>query len=702
MPSGAHSTLPADFFLPVRFLKGVGPRREKLLERLGVRTAGDLLLTLPRDYRLYRVVPAAQAAPGEQVALSVMLKSLSLRPTRRGQLLLEAEAADPTGRVRILWFNQPYVMDRLREGMWLLVEGRVRRSRFGTYLEPEHWEAVSEEEGGFFLGAGRREFVRVQYPLTEGLTQRLMRSLVEEALRRILPGLADPVPEYLRRRRKLPPLGEAFRMVHRPPTPREAERGRRRLAYDEFLLFQTAMMLRRHRLRQAPARYVVNLSPEIHRRIRRRLPFTLTGAQERAVAEIARDLASGRPMNRLLQGDVGTGKTAVAFYAVLACVARRLQAVVLAPTEILAEQHYGLFRRLLEGSRVRLALLTSSVRGAARKQILAGLAEGSVDVLVGTHAVMEKGVRFRRLALAVMDEQHRFGVLQRKRLRAKGTGVHTLLMTATPIPRTLALTLYGDLDVSVLDEFPPGRGRVSTRTVEEGELEELWRFVAERAGAGERAYVICPLVEESRKSDLVAATALHRELSRGPLKHVGVGLLHGRMPWREKERVLERLRRGEVAVLVSTVVVEVGIDVPEATVMVVEHAERFGLAQLHQLRGRIGRGRKDAWFFMVVRGGDEAALERIRVMERTRDGFAVAEEDFRLRGPGEFFGTRQHGEAEFVVADLVRDLDILSAARQDARELVQADPGLQRAEHRALGRRIMEVFRDRLNLVDVG
>lgn len=701
MPRPAEPGIPAAFKQPVRYLKGVGPARETLLNRLSIFTVGDLLLCLPREYRTYRVSAVADAREGASVVLSVMLKELKMRPLRRSQMMVSAVAADSTGSLRIHWFNQPYVAERLSSGMWLLVEGRVRRSKYGLYLEPERFEEISEEEGGFLLGRSQHEVIRVQYALSEGLTQRAMRALAKQALDKVLPALGDPLPRQLLEKHGLPALPEAFRRVHQPAVREEAESGRRRLAYDELLLFEAALMLRRQSLKQMAAAYRIEASPKVDERIRRRIPFRLTAAQERVIAEIRRDLAAAAPMNRLLQGDVGAGKTIVAFYAILACVARRLQTVLLAPTEILAEQHYSLFRSLLEGSQVSIALLTGSVRGERRRQILESVKSGAVHVLVGTHAVLEGGVEPARLALVVMDEQHRFGVLQRQRLRSKASGVHTLLMTATPIPRTLALTLYGDLDVSVLDELPPGRGSVTTRAVPARKVAETWRFVRERALEGERAYVICPLIEESEKSDLVAAEALYQELSRGPLAGVGVGLLHGRMSWRQKEQTLGALRKGELKVLVSTVVVEVGIDVPEATVMVVQRAERFGLSQLHQLRGRIGRSSRASWFWMVVAGGGEA-LERVRVLERTRDGFEVAEADFRLRGPGEFFGVRQHGRGEFVIADLLRDFALLAAAREDARALVESDPRLARPEHAALRRRIMEVFSGRMSLVEVG
>lgn len=702
MHYGTDKTLPPAFYDEVRFLKGVGPRREKTLNKLGIHTVGDLLLTLPRDYQRYQVVAAADAREGERVALSVMIKHLQLRPMRRGRGIVEASAADSTGTVQITWFNQPYVMEKITAGMWLLVEGKMRRSKRGIHLEPSRWEVIDEEEGGFLLGSSRREFIRVIYPLTEGISQRMMRDLVRKALSRIVPDMADPIPEDLLKKHNFPDLPTAFRLVHSPETLEEAELGRRRLAYQEFLLFQTAMALRREHLRSIPADFVINVPDKVDERIRRRIPFPLTAAQERVISEIREDMGGGGSMNRLLQGDVGTGKTIVAFYSVLACVAAKLQAAVLAPTEILAEQHFRLFQNLLKGSRVRLELLTSSVKGRKREETLKGLEDGSVNVLIGTHAVIESGVSFKHLALAVMDEQHRFGVLERKRLRSKGTGLHTLLMTATPIPRTLALTLYGDLDVSVLDEFPPGRGKVTSRQVDEADEDKMWQFIRNRAEKGERVYVICPLIEESEKSDLVAAEQLYGELRKSPLKNVGIGLLHGRMKWRDKDKVVADLRSGRLRILVSTVVVEVGIDVPEATVMVVQHAERFGLSQLHQLRGRVGRGSRDSWFFMLRRGGDETTQKRIEVLEKTRDGFAVAEEDFKLRGSGEFFGTRQHGESEFIVADLNRDFDLLMDARRDARALVREDPGLSASPHLALKQRIMEVFRGRINLADVG
>ncbi|HHN46998.1 MAG TPA: ATP-dependent DNA helicase RecG, partial [Planctomycetes bacterium] len=681
----------------------IGSRRERLFSRLGVQTAGDLLLLMPREYRRYVFVPIGTLRAGETAAVSGMVKKISLHPMKRGGSFISAHVADASGSISVLWFNQPYVLDRIAEGGWFIIEGRVREGRNGKYLEPVAYEEVDEEEGGFLLGRAGAGIIRPVYPLVEGLSQKMVARSVSLAMERLLPKLDEHMPPEILKARALPDIRSAFALVHAPENADDAELGRKRLAFDELMLFSLAVLARKKKRQKVENRFRIMETALVRERIMKRIPFALTAAQERVIGEIKRDLAAPHYMNRLLQGDVGTGKTVVAFYAMLLTVAAGRQAAVLAPTEILAQQHYAVLSELLKGSKVRVECLTSAVRGERRRSALEAAASGEAGIVVGTHAILEKKVVFKSLALAVMDEQHRFGVMQRRRLREKSGGdIHTLLMTATPIPRTLALTLYGDLDLSLLDEYPPGRAQTDTRLVPAGRENEMWMFARKRAEKGERVYVVVPLIEESEKLDVAAAVTLHRELSSGVFADLPVGLVHGRVNSAEKEKTMARFRSGAVPIIVSTVVIEVGLDVPEATVMVVMNAERYGLSQLHQLRGRIGRGRKRSFLFLVPGAEDDTARQRLRVLTETRDGFKVAEEDFRLRGMGEFFGAKQHGRSEFVVADLTRDYDMLAEARETAERIIENDPGLKKSEHQGLRHRLLEVFGARLPLVDVG
>jgi ATP-dependent DNA helicase RecG len=500
----------------------------------------------------------------------------------------------------------------------------------------------------------------------------------------------------------LPPLADALRAVHFPETEAAFVAARRRIAFDDFLLLQLGLALLRARVTRARG-VAMNPRGELTARLRATLPFALTRAQERVWGEIRADMATPHPMHRLLQGDVGSGKTVVAAMAVLTAVEAGYQAAVMAPTEILAEQHLMTFERLLAPLGVSIALLTSAVKGRERTERLRAAASGELHCVVGTHALVQEGVEFRRLGLAVVDEQHRFGVEQRARLRAKGEHPDLLVMTATPIPRTLALTLYGDLDVSVLDELPPGRRPVVTVARTENARPRVYAFLRKEVGAGRQAYVIYPLVEESAALDLRAATAMAERLRTEVFPDLSVGLLHGRLPFAEKEVVMRRFKAGEIHILVSTTVIEVGIDVPNASVMLIEHAERFGLSQLHQLRGRVGRGPwKSYCVLMTGPNPTEDARGRIQAMTATHDGFKIAETDLALRGPGEFFGTRQSGLPEFRVADLLRDAKLLAEARQDALAIVAADPGLTDAPHRALRDALLARWRGKLALASAG
>ncbi|HWR98391.1 MAG TPA: ATP-dependent DNA helicase RecG [Candidatus Methanoperedens sp.] len=674
---------------PVRAISGVGPARAALLERLGVATVGDLLRLLPRRYedrrRLETIEALAGAAPGT-FAARVVSAGPGATPGRRRRIF-RAILADGDSRVTALWFRfrEPHLREVLIPGARLLVHGRVggapgRRE----ILQPEIEELGDDGERG-------APAVRPVYPGTGGLPQATLRTLIRRALAAALPGLDDPLPASLRRRLGLPALAESLAAVHAPgddielaPLADGTSPAHRRLAFDDLLALQLRLAVGRSRLeRRSPLR--ARAIPEgLLARFRARLPFALTAAQERVSREILADLAGERPMQRLLQGDVGSGKTVVAALAAVAACAGGGQAALLVPTELLAEQHHRVIGALAGRHGLRAELLTASVPRERRASLLAGLADGTIRFVVGTHALLGEGVRFAELALAIVDEQHRFGVRQRLRLRGKGRTPDLLVMTATPIPRTLALVLYGDLDLSLIDELPPGRRPVTTRVVGEAGRRAAWDLVRDELARGRRAYVVCPLLEEGAAEDTAAAVRAAARL-RAHFPETAVGLVHGRMPPDERARQLERFRSGATPLLVATTVVEVGLDVPEATVMVIERAERFGLAQLHQLRGRIGRG-GDAAHCLLLTGPEVApeARERLAALARTADGFAVAEADLAARGPGQLAGTRQAGLAGRCLAAAARDGRLLALARRVARALIDADPELALPGHEGL------------------
>lgn len=559
------------------------------------------------------------------------------------------------------------------------------------------WEIIDENEDP--LAGDVERFVPV-YPATGQLPSKRIAGIIAGLLSEVAPQVAEFLPDELREKRKLPLRRTALLRFHQPLQPEDVNVSRRRFAYEEFLLCLLAVQLSRCRRRGIDAK-PIRVSEEIDRRIRRRFPFTLTAGQDRAAGEIRADLARTTPMNRMLMADVGAGKTVVALYACLAAIAGRMQAIILAPTEVLASQHAGKVDKYLKDSRVRVEFLSGATTKGKRRDLLTRLASGEVDLLIGTHAVLERDVRFRDLGVVVIDEQHKFGVAQRAALRQKGTAPHVLVLSATPIPRTLAMTVFGDLDVSTIDGAPPNRQPIATRLVTPDLEGEAWRFVQQRLAAHEQAYIVYPLVEDSEALPLKSARTEVERLSRGHLKGFALGLLHGKMKSAEKQEVMARFRSGEIQVLVSTTVIEVGVDVPTATVMIVQHAERYGLSQLHQLRGRIGRGSKKSYCLLFAEPSGETATERLNILCETTDGFRIAEEDLRIRGPGELLGTRQHGLPEFKVANLVGDLDLLTQARDDAQDVLRDDANLRDARHAPLRRELMRRYGAVMGLADV-
>ena len=685
----------------VQYLKGVGPKRAVLLEKLGLRTIGDALQFFPRKYidRGDRV-PIAQVVPGKDQ--TVCARIIDMRAPMFGDRL-EALVQDATGSMRIIWFHAKFLVKALHTGAEYLFYGRV--GEYKGRLQMQHPKFEQLPESG---PEGDDDRILVEYPTTEGLQQASLQTLTTEALAIGLPLARDTLPEAMRRRLGLIDLPNALRMIHRPASMVQVTEARRRLVFGEFFLMELAVALRRRSTLASHNAPPIPADEKVDARIRARFPYTFTAAQDKAIVEIRADLARDRPMNRLLQGDVGCGKTAVALYAALAAVAAGYQAVLMAPTEILATQHYHNVEKYLVGSRVKWALLVGGLSAADRKRTLRRIRMGDANIVVGTHALIQQDVAFSRLGLVVVDEQHKFGVLQRAEVKWQPAAdnpnlqPHYLVMTATPIPRTLALTVFGDVDVSTIDAMPPGRTPIDTQAVTPKNRRKAYEFVRKQLAAGRQAFVVYPLVEENEALELRAATEEAERLQKEIFREFRVGLLHGRMKADEKDDVMDRFRRGEIHVLVSTLVIEVGVDVPNATVMMVEHAERFGLAQLHQLRGRIGRGAAKSTCLLMGEPVTEEARRRIEVMCETSDGFRIAEEDLRLRGPGEFFGTRQHGMPELLIGNVIEDYDMLRLARDEAFKWIADDPGLSRPESEPIRRALVKRFAETIRLIDVG
>ncbi len=645
---------------PVTDLKGVGPARAKALHRIGIDTVRDALYYLPRDYRdLTQPDRICDARQGDEVvvAATVVTKPSAHSP-RRNLQIVKVAVDDGTGRCVCTWFNQPWLANQLVKGSRWLLYGRVD-ARFGEKaLQNPGFEPWEEGSGG----------ILPVYPITESVGQKVLRSLVADALETAGPQ-EESLPVGFRTRNELVELNYALQNIHRPGSLEAADRARRRLAFEELTLFLLLLRSLKDARRRGAAASPIACRQEDLDRFLGSLSFGLTGAQARVLGEMVTDLRGKLPMNRLVQGDVGSGKTALALAGLYLAAQDGRQGALMAPTEILANQHYESMKQTLEPLGVRVALLTGSIKGAARRQVLAEIASGQAQAVVGTHALIEKAVEFADLGLVVTDEQHRFGVRQRSALQGKGGTPHMLVMSATPVPRTLALILYGDLDISVIDELPPGRKPVRTRLVPPEKQADLYRYLREEALLGRQSYVVCPLIEESEKLDASAAVDLYHELKGGVLRDVGVALVHGRMSAAEKEAALEDFRQNRTQVLISTTVIEVGVNVPNASIMVIENAERFGLAQLHQLRGRVGRGGQQAWCFLCAGQAAPDSLGRLKTLCETNDGFKVAEADLQHRGPGEFLGTRQSGMIDLHVMRALRDVRLLADVDAAVREV---------------------------------
>ena len=679
MPAENHTTLTPD--TPMRYLKGVGPKTAERFEKLGIVTLADLLCHYPRRYIDFTKPYSIAEAPTDVEC--VVRAEVFAKPGGRilpgGRRMERITAGDDVSSLEITWFNNPYAAQKLQLGQeyyfqGIVTGGMLRRQMVNPQVRTDAQVASSPFEA--------------VYPQTEGLTS----SAIAKCVRQLLPHvelLPDPLPPGMLKKYRLLPKADAVRAIHCPASEEEAFAARRRLIYEELLVLQLGIgRMKNHGAASTGApMQKADASPFWDA-----LPFSPTGAQRRAVEEILTDMAGETSMNRLLQGDVGSGKTLVAAAAIWACIRAGYQAALLAPTEILASQHAENLNRLLAPFGMRVALLTGGMKAAPRRTTLAAIRDDEADLIVGTHAILSEGVDFARLGLAVVDEQHRFGVRQRGLLAEKAANPHLLVMSATPIPRTLGLLMYGDLDISILDELPPGRKPVKTRCITGKKRADLYGFLDREIGAGRQVYIVCPAIEDAGGSGLNAVKSYYEDIAKALLPDRRVGLMHGRLKPKEKAEVMEDFKAGRLDALVSTTVIEVGVDVPNATVMVIENAERYGLSALHQLRGRVGRGAAESWCFLVSDNASESVQKRLRFLCSTSDGFAVAQYDLETRGPGDFFGSRQHGLPTLQVADLMNDTRTLHAAQSEAAALLAADPLLERPEHALLAHQVEQMF----------
>ena len=690
---------------PITSIPGIKAALAAKFDKLGVKTIRDFLYFFPRrhiDYSHIKLISELEVG-AEQTIVATIWEAAQKGPGYRKRNT-EAVVGDESGNIRVIWFNQPYLAKKLTTNSQIVLSGRVAEFKGRKVFQSPEWELLESDD---LVHTGRLIPV---YPLTAGLYPRTVRRLVKGTLDLWLPELPDFLPEVVRVSAGLLPLAEAIRQAHYPESELSKDRARKRLAFDELFLIQLGVLAKKRDWQEEGIGNAFNIDSRSLEPFLNSLPYKLTSAQVRAFAEIQSDLSKTRPMSRLLQGEVGSGKTVVATAAMLLSTASGYQAALMAPTEILAEQHFNTICGLLSraGSEssngravhkfssilpapISIGVLTGGLKESAKKEIQERASAGEIDIIIGTHALIQKGVDFHNLSLCVVDEQHRFGVMQRSALRGKGTCPHVLVMSATPIPRTLALTLYGDLDLSVLDELPPGRIEIKTKFLTPEQRQKAYDFVRKQVAEGRQAFIICPLIEESEAIETKAAITEYERLSKSIFPDLRLGLLHGRLNSAEKDEVMQRFRNGELDILVSTPVVEVGVDVPNATVMLIEGADRFGLAQLHQFRGRVGRGQHQSYCLLLADTPSAEAKERLSLLERIRNGFTLAEEDLRLRGPGEFFGTRQSGLPDLKMAKL-SDVELLEFARKEAIRLFNADSYLKQPEHRLLAREVSRLW----------
>jgi ATP-dependent DNA helicase RecG len=682
---------------PVDSFEGIGPSRAKNLRALGLLRLGDLLEYFPRDYQFESEELTIDKLVGDQISTVrgevVAVDYIPIRPRPR----FEATIDDGTEKLSLVWFNASYLRSQIHPGKLIRVRGRVRYFRNIPQMTQPKWSVIDESTERI-----EQSKFRAIYPASANLSSEQIGQIIDENLDRALPHVEEWFDPTLLKKRSLIERRRAYELIHRPSSFREAAMARRRLVYDELMLLQLGLGMSK-RLRDgritAP---VLRADKVLDERIRARFPFQMTSAQQHAVYDIIKDVKSGQPMNRLLQGDVGSGKTVVALYAMLVAVANKMQAALLAPTEVLAEQHFLTISNLLKDSQVKIDLFTNRTKKTSRGSISKQLAKGETHIAVGTQALIQEDVEFANLGVVVIDEQHKLGVKQRALLKSMGHSPHYLVMTATPIPRTLALSYFADFDLSVIDELPPGRQPIQTKWLRPKDAIKAYDFIRKEVRAGRQAYIVLPMIDDNGLDDSKSVRAEFDRLSKGPLSGLRLATLHGQMETDEKHAAMLKFRNRETDVLVATTVIEVGIDVPNATVMLIDNAERFGLSQLHQLRGRVGRGSEVSHCLLISDATTETADARLKAMTQTSDGFEIAEMDLRLRGPGEFFGTRQHGLPQLKIADITQEIELLQQAREDALEILAKDPKLSSPEHRLLRDALIRQFGTTLQLAQIG
>ena len=683
---------------PVRYMKGVGPSRHSILNRLGIETVRDLFFYLPRRYEdRSNFVSISELETGKTAAIKGEVTACGMRKSKSGMFIFELAIGDRTGKIYGVWFNQPFMKKYFKVGQKIVIYGKVERYDKLQINQPEYEFITEEDKESIHVG----RIVPI-YHLTQDISQRYLRALIKAALDKYSNLAEDILPTRIRAKERLADIKFALNNIHFPLNFSNLEMARRRVVFDEFFVLQLALALRRQTSRVSDKRIAHRTSGKLISDFEQGIPFELTGGQLAAIEDIKRDMGSEKPMNRLLEGDVGSGKTVVGAYALALTVQNGFQGVLMAPTEVLAKQHYLTLSEMLMPLGVDVKLVVSQMNPGSKQAIKGQIKSGDADVVIGTHALLEEDVRFNKLGLAVIDEQHKFGVNQRSLLLAKGYNPHVLIMTATPIPRTLALTVYGDLDISLIKELPKGRKPIATYWVDEEKRDEVYRFVKEEIKKGRQAYIICPIIDESDKVESKSAVRMYEYLRKDVFGEFRLALIHGRMRSLDKDAVMRDFKKGKTNILVSTVVIEVGIDVANASLMLVENAERFGLSQLHQLRGRVGRGEHESFCILMADPRTQAAQKRLKAISESQDGFEIAQEDLEIRGQGEFLGTRQHGLPEMRVGNILTDTEVLEEARSEAFDLVAQDPSLADERNKLLKRTLKEKFEDKLRLISVG